>query len=257
MMITSPIMPRCPAPRCSVRRFSGRIAAAWMVLAAMPLLAGCRTAPRPAPGPEPVTATWASTIVYRADPAPGSSGPAFLLIEQAEPAAAGWVVRRSRGPAAIGPWTPDLVQSLVLTPDGHHALAEELNHVEEVELVFDPPLVISLAAADAPAPFEQSTRLRVHPLGRRDQIKAQGPVTQRIITQPADPASWPHLTQASRHITQHFTASLPPAQVVNTTHQWFDDAGRLLAERREEQTRVLIVQSRLNRESWIILDPAP
>jgi hypothetical protein len=104
-------------------------------------------------------------------------------------------------------------------------------------------------------PFTQQLHLRVHPLGNRELVKAQGPVRQTITHDGSEILDSPSGPVAAQRITLIFDASLPPAEVHNRTRRWFDQAGRLIAEEREERTRILGVPSRLNRESWILSDP--
>lgn len=188
-----------------------------------------------------------------------------MLIET-EPAPAGaaqpahWTQRRSVGPTPDGPWRLSVEQHWILTPEGHAAVADEINQDEQVELVYDPPLVMLPAAlepdlsGDDAHSFVQTLRMRVHPLGNRRAIKASGTARQVITHQGAAMVGTPAGERAAQHILLSFTAALKPAEVTNLTNQWLDLNDGLIAEQREERTRVLGVPTRHNRESWVVDD---
>jgi hypothetical protein len=185
------------------------------------------------------------------------SGPAFMSVERTSPArnAAGqttWAVRRAVGPSPDGPWTPAAELTFVVTAAGDAAIAEEINHEEKVELVFDPPLIIMPAELPAGSePFTQETYLRVYPLGNRQQTKAKGPVHQRIAHDGGAVLTIDAGPRRVQKVIQTFEASLRPAEVRNITRQWFIPGVGLVGE---ERTRIFGVQTRLNRESWILVD---
>lgn len=268
-------MPSTPATAPS-RQGSARAAGAAFLAGLIVAGAGCRSAARPGeplrPGASGAAGFAASAITaasildaavgareseYAA--APGSGAGSMLI--RIDPAIAGeYLVHRLTRPGADRPWSPMVDQAWIVTVDGHAALAEEINHTERAELVYDPPLVMFPAvlsprgdagAAGTGAVFEQSVRMLVHPLGDRGRTKARGEARQTIVHEGCDAAPTGDRRPAQR-IRRTFNASLPPAEVTNVTVQWFDTEGRLLAEDREERTRILGVLTRRNREVWVL-----
>lgn len=227
-----------------------------LALAAM-LLGGCAGS-WPAPAADHAAFADAAARVYRNRIESAPPERAFLRIEDSPVQSGQWQQRRSVGPSARGPWTPQIVQTLRRDGEAHIVLVEETNFDEQVELVYDPPLVIALVGGrPGDAPFQQTTFMRVHPLGNRAATKARGAAAQQITHEPAAPDDVPAIAAPVLKRTLRFTASLAPAEVTNTTTQWLDAAGELVAEVRVERTRVLGLPSRNNRESWVLAPASP
>jgi hypothetical protein len=137
------------------------------------------------------------------------------------------------------------VESHYRLRDGALELVEEINHEERVEVVFDPPLVVLPAVLHAGRPYRQNLKMTVHPLGDRSRIKARGPVKQTIRFESIERIGVPAGEFDAAKVTAVFNAVLAPAEVKNTTDLWLaldvESAEPLLAERREEVTRVLFL----------------
>ena len=209
-------------------------------------------------------------MVYRArrEGAGDAHAPAFMLEERdAPPAAEGgraaWKMRRSTGPAKDGPWKLVTELTFVLTAEGHAAVSEEIDHDEGVELVYDPPMVVMPAELKpGAAAFTQTTYLRVYPSGSRKHVKAEGSVKQKIEhlggASVDIPSSIPPAAQcACQQVVKTFTSTLKPAEVVNVVHQWIVPGVGMIAETSEERTKVFGVQTRHNRESWVVDEKRP
>lgn len=239
---------------------SGTLPALGAILA--PMCAGC------ASGPAPTSSSiWPAErrgVALRADSilAAGEAGAsefnaddgsgAQLRIECTREGSGRFHLRRERRTRGEESWRASVDQVLVRTPEGHVALAEEINHDERVELLYDPPLVLVPATLyPGGPPFEQATGMVVHPLGDRTRVRARGHARQTIEHEGGD-AAVTSAGAASQRIRLAFEASLTPAEVTNLTLRWYDADGRLVAERHQERTRVLGVQTRRNRESWTI-----
>lgn len=184
-----------------------------------------------------------------------------MRIERGRPGSEGrWTVKRETASSTEGPWIAQVEQVMVLNSSGEVALSEEINHEERVELVFDPPMVVMparLAPGQAGA-VEQTGELRVYPIGNRRKTKAQGPFRQRIEHQGAERVELglgEGNTVVAQHVVHQFTASLPPAEVSNRTDQWIIPRIGLVAETRQERTRVFGVPTRNNLESWTAEPP--
>lgn len=145
---------------------------------------------------------------------------------------------------------------------GALVLVEEINHEEDVEVVFDPPLVVlppSLAPGET---FEQKLSMVVHPMGNRMRTRAAGPVSQRITFEGVERISIPAGEFEAAKVVAVFQAQLNVARVRNTTEEWIAIAAieglaarqetdadarpvrlPVLAERREEVQTVLLMPS--------------
>lgn len=248
----------------------------WAALAGMLAgIAGCRSAAPSAPPPEPAGAI----AVPAAALTPGAcrlsepgrtvyrtrlgGGDRYLLIERSptpiQPTSlSAWTVRRSEGSTPDGPWTWTVEQSFVTTDRGDAAIASEINHTEGVELTFTPPMIVMPVSLGADgSEFTQSIRLRVSPIGEPDQTKARGPVRVTIRHEGADALDVDGVALPAQRVVRTFAAQLAPADVVNTTQQWFVPGRGLVADTREEHTRVFGVPTRNNRESWVIIEGPP
>lgn len=143
--------------------------------------------------------------------------------------------------------TPLVESRYRVTGEGALVLVEEINYEEDVEVVFDPPLVVfppSLAPGET---FKQSLTMTVHPLGDRSRVKARGPVKSRVTYEGRERIVIPAGEFDAEKVTAVFEAVLNIARVTNTTEEWIAadkaDAASvppMLAERREEVTRVLL-----------------
>lgn len=194
-------------------------------------------------------------------------GDRYLLIERSPapdgdpappPPLPAWTVRRSEGPTPDGPWRLTVEQSFVTTDRGDVAIASETNHTEDVELTFTPPMIVMPARLGADgSEFTQSIRLRVSPIGKPDQTRARGPVRVTIRHEGADAVTVDGAALPAQRVVRLFAAQLAPADVVNTTRQWFVPGRGLVAETRQEHTRVFGVPTRNNRESWVIIEAPP
>lgn len=245
----SRLTPSVPAPLA----LSAVAALALFVL----LLGGCAGRGRAAAAHNAVFAG-AEVRTFRnrlEDPPPWRT---YMQLERSPEQAGAWRERRSVGPAVDGPWTPQTIQLLRREGDAHIVLVEEINFDEQVELVYDPPLVLALINAQpGDSAFQQTTYLRVHPLGNRDATKAAGAAAQQITIETAALADAPAARSPTLKRTLRFTAALAPAEVTNSTTQWIDGTGALVAETRVERTRVFSLPSRNNRESWVIVPSSP
>jgi hypothetical protein len=142
-----------------------------------------------------------------------------------------------------------------LGDDGSVALVEEKNHIEKVEVVFDPPLLVLPARIETGATFESSGRMTVHPLGDRSKVKVKGTYDDsgscegavRVSTSGGEFDVW--------KIKSVFTADLPPSKVRNETESWLSPTSGPIVERRSERTTVLGVPVRKNEEAWVLIGP--
>lgn len=148
--------------------------------------------------------------------------------------------------------TPIRTDSYTLGSDGSVAIAEENNHDEKVEVVFEPPMVVMPRELGVGAPFEQKFDVKVYPGGKgRKILKSSGTATQTIEFT----GLW-RVTLAggdeveARGVRSVFRADFDPAKVVNTTEQWFVDGVGVIAERKHERTTVFGVPIRESMETW-------
>jgi hypothetical protein len=183
-----------------------------------------------------------STEVMRIERGPPAPGPDGRMR---------WTVRRSRAARPDAGFEPMSEQVFVLLDDGSVAIAEDIVHDEQVEVVFDPPMVV-MPAELAAGTFQQTVQMLVHPLGNRARSKGKGPVRQSIQLLGGETIQTPAGTVEAVHIRQEFVASLNPAEVTNTTDQWFVPRIGLVAEKRSERTLVLGVPLRSSREEWVV-----
>jgi hypothetical protein len=145
-------------------------------------------------------------------------------------------------------------QKLLVREDGAIVLAEEINHAEGVEVVFDPPLVVLPANVETSATVTNEGRMVVHPLGDRGRVRAKGTVRDTSTCV----GSWRVSTPAGEFdawkLTSSFDADLGASRVHNETEIWIVPGIGIISERRREKTMVFGVAIRNNAESWILLE---
>jgi hypothetical protein len=161
---------------------------------------------------------------------------------------------------------------------GELVLVEEFNHEEDVEVVFDPPLLVFPPTLAPGERLEQNLTMTVHPLGDRSRVRARGPVKASITYEGHERIVIPAGEFDAAKVTAVFEAVLNIARVMNTTEKWIADTGGtpvplegksdtggtpvpleplegtpwMLAERREEITRVLLPSTK--RRLLVLLD---
>lgn len=242
--------------------------------AALALLGGCKSA-RPAGLSLEVLESRAATAPLRAEALVGAPDGAAHAEAKGDAAAASTYVE-SRGIVRVErAWrgnelierrtlvsgaegeaqepTP-LTESRYRLEEGALLLAEEINHEEDVEVVFDPPLVVLPATLAPGEAFEQKLSMRVYPMGDRSLARAAGPVTSTVTYEGVERISIPAGEFEAAKVLAVFEARLSLAHVRNTTEEWLavgssagvDTGGTpvprgiTLAERRTEVTRVLL-----------------
>lgn len=152
----------------------------------------------------------------------------------------------------MGPWTPLSDQIWVRDQAGSVALAEEVNYVEAVEVVFDPPLVTLPVDLGTDEPFVQDLTMTVHPMGDRSRVRSSGRLRQTVTLEGRCRVAVPAGGFEAARVRQEFVAALKPAEVTNLTESWMVEGLGRVAEFRVETTRVLGVQIRSNREDWVL-----
>lgn len=238
------------------------------------------TAPTPAgtliPATTPLSSASLSVqvsrnLVYRA-----ADGKASMVIQRDPPpdcvcAGRTWQVRRfdidadASDAAAILQATPSMrptrEQSFLIVPGNAIAMVSEINREEDVEVVFDPPLVVmpdSLPGTNNnSAEFTQTLRMSVHPIGNRKVVKRAGPVKNTIRYLGDERIATPAGTFTARRVESAFEADLAPARVVNTSIQHFADGVGLVKEDERESTSALGVPIRKNADQWLLFWFAP
>lgn len=169
------------------------------------------------------------------------------------PEARRWDVRRTIvGGSAAAAGGATRTQRFELQLDGSVALAEQIDRVEGVEVVFDPPMVVLPAGLAPGAQHVQELRMTVHPLGDRARVRSRGPLVNRITFVGRQPVRTPLGERQGFRLTSRFTADLAPAEVISETDQLFVPGIGLVDEIDQERTRVLGVQIRNNRERWTL-----
>lgn len=176
-----------------------------------------------------------------------------LLIERGEPDARGRYTQQ-RWTASEGARTLAREQRLVAGADGSVRLAEEINHAEKVEVVFDPPLVVVPAALSVGSESLERARMTVHPIGDRARTRARGTVEQTIGVGPSVRVRTPAGEFVAVPLVSEFRADLGASKVQNRTETWLAPGVGIVAEQRHERTTALGVPIRNNRESWVLIE---
>ncbi len=189
-----------------------------------------------------------------------------LVLEHVDPPGDGrageWIIRRRLVGAGGGEGKVIRVQHVARLDDGSIVLKREENMTEDVDVDFEPAMVVVPARLrDGDEPRVQPFTMTVHPLGQPDQIKAKGQATNTIRVHAGEGAAVRLADGRVRpawQVVAELRADLGPASVRNVTVQWFGPLGDdhepdavLLAERREETTRVLGIQTRHSVERWV------
>jgi hypothetical protein len=141
--------------------------------------------------------------------------------------------------------------------DGGLVLTRTVDHVERVEVLFDPPLLVLPARLEPGQVAIERLRMTVHPLGDRSRTRAAGPVVQEVADMGHDRVRTPAGTWVARHLRSVFTADLSGTKVRNQTDQWLVDGVGLVAQKRSERTTLLGVPVRSTDEAWAILTAEP
>lgn len=212
--------------------------------------------------PEPMVADVASVeVVDRVEllawESSGPSGRRRMLVERSGPEAGQtvWRVDRTlleRVGGGADERTPIRSDTYTRAADGSVAITEETNHDENVEVVFEPPMVVMPGRLVAGAPFEQKFDVRVYPGGKgRKMLKSSGPGSHTIeLTGLWRVTLAGGGTVEARGVRSVFRADFNPARVVNTTEQWFVEGVGVIAERRHERTTVFGLPIRESSETW-------
>jgi len=145
-------------------------------------------------------------------------------------------------------------QKLLVREDGAVVLAEEINHAEGVEVVFDPPLVVLPASIETSSTVTSEGRMTVHPLGDRSRVRAKGTVKDSSTCLGAWRISTPAGEFDAWKLTSTFDANLGASRVQNETEIWVVPGIGIVSERRREKTMVFGVAIRNNAESWLIIE---
>lgn len=145
-------------------------------------------------------------------------------------------------------------QTLLVREDGAIVLAEEINHAEGVEVVFDPPLVVLPASVESSATVMNEGKMTVHPLGDRGRVRAKGTVRDTSTCVGSWRVSTPAGAFDAWKLTSSFDANLGASRVHNETEIWVVPGIGIISERRREKTTVFGVAIRNNAESWILVE---
>lgn len=168
---------------------------------------------------------------------------------------------------AKGEEATPLVESLYRLNEDGLVLVEEINYEEDVEVVFDPPLVVFPPMLAPGERVEQKLTMTVHPLGDRSRVRARGPVKASVTYEGRERISIPAGEFDAAKVTAVLEAVLNIARVKNTTEEWIavepdsgtavppvEETPSMLAERREEITRVLLPSTK--RRLLVLLNSA-
>jgi hypothetical protein len=183
-------------------------------------------------------------VVERSGPGPGETA---------------WTVRRTlltRVGGGADEATALRADTCTMTAEGAVAVIEEINLEDNVEVVFQPAMVVMPRELTMGTPFEQTFDMKVYPGGKpRSMLKTSGPATQKIeLTGLWRVPLAGGTTAEARGVRSEFRADLPPAKVINTSEQWFVDGVGLIAERRHERTTVLGLPIHESYELWVARD---
>lgn len=227
-------------------------------------LAGC--AGTTTTGTSPATPAATAPAPVDMNTAPGSGrtvyaswdSPGKVLVIDREPAATApggrWRASRLSGPT-MDHLTPESDQLFERGPDGSISLAEEIDHAEQVEVVFDPPMLIVPARLEpGMAPIAQSFTMLVYPLGDRTRTRSRGPATVEITCPGDEEVGVPGATIMARRLDSVLRADLAPARVRNETSRYFAPGPRLIAERERERTTFAGLPVRNNKSAWVVAE---
>lgn len=176
-----------------------------------------------------------------------------LEIERTEPDDQGRFVQMRWAVGDAGR-APVRRQRLSMGDDGAVLLAEEINHAEKVEVVFEPPMVVVPAVLKPGIELRQQARMTVHPLGDRSRTRARGAVEQTVAVGAARRVRTPAGEFVALPLTSEFRADLGASRVMNRTETWLAPGVGMVAEQRHERTTALGVPIRNNRESWVVIE---
>lgn len=163
-----------------------------------------------------------------------------------------WKLTRTYDPGNGQP-PKSRVLTVAILADGSLGLLEEINQIDEVEVLFDPPLIIVPSGLEPRTSRQQTLTMTVHPLGDRSRVKARGKAEQYMAYVNDEPVAINGQPAVrARHLTSRLTADLSPAKVTNLNEQWFVDHLGLVMESQSEQTFVFGLRTRNNVELWAL-----
>ncbi len=231
------------------------------------------------------------TLIYEAigpDGRPVGDDALRVVIRDAPPdchcAGRSWWVREypseaaTHAAAGLRPEVPALTEArMIIDPSGYVAIAERIDRVERVEVVFSPALVVmpnnlpwAGPGAGAPTPgtnagsattpgasYAQELLMTVHPLGDRTRVKASGTARSTIVYVGDERVTTGAGAFTARKIVSRMTADLAPARVTNVNELWVVDGVGIVAEREQERTTVFGVPSRQNTLTKVLSTHVP
>lgn len=194
-------------------------------------------------------------------PAPGEAvyaaadrGPGAMRAAWEPKGESGWLARWSESPDPKGPTRPLRDEEFRQVENGL-VLVRTIDHQEQVEAVFQPPMLVLAREMRVGEKREQRLEMTVHPLADRSQLRAAGHIVNETVYVGDDELLTPAGTILARHVRSVFTADPAGTSVRNETDVWYADGLGIVAERRKERTTFLGVPMRARDESWVLAGP--
>lgn len=187
-----------------------------------------------------LTIAAARTLVYDTD-----QGGRMTVVQDALPdchcAGRSWWVKYYAGNAGGATGVPERELRMTIDMNGYISTTEEINRIDKVEIEYTPPLVVIPdklpVESTGNAGFEQTVRMVVHPLGKRDKVKTSGTAHNAVRYAGDERVRTGAGEFTGRKLLSTVTADLSLAKSVNTSEQWWADGVGLLMKREHEATR--------------------
>ncbi len=152
------------------------------------------------------------------------------------------------------------VMQMRATDGGDLVLVRSVEHADDAITVFDPPMLAMPAQLPPGETRTQELRMVVHPRGRPERIKAQGPARRTVVYEVDQRVRTPAGEFDCRRVRSLLVAELGTARVRVETRQWFAAGAGLVAEESTERVTTLGIPIRSRTEGWALErtgQPAP
>ena len=192
------------------------------------------------------------TMVYD-----GGDGKTVTVVQDALPdchcAGRTWWVRTFSGDVH---GTPDREVKMVIDASGYIAASEEIDHLDKVEIEYQPPLVLIPdklpPESQGGASYTQDVKMIVHPMGDRTRVKTSGKAHNVITYLGDEEITTGAGTFTARKIVATLTADLSAARTLDENDQWLVDGVGIVCQREHEETKVLVAKIRNNTTTMVL-----
>ncbi|MGQ0627784.1 MAG: TapB family protein [Phycisphaerales bacterium] len=150
--------------------------------------------------------------------------------------------------------------TLRVQPDGSVALAQTIEHADEVITRFEPPMVVMPPVFRPGETLQQSFEMVVSPLDKPATVRTRGPCLQTLSHGGLERITTPAGTFDAVHVTSRVTGTLGDglgkASIVIQTETWYAPGVGVVAQTQSERVTVFGLPVRSQAQRWLLKDRA-